>query len=79
MMKNPVETIGNLIEKQGISFISSVDENAITLIGSHAWENEEWVPVELTDYGPFTSFGTIENGILRTGLYTNPGVRFSKQ
>jgi general stress protein 26 len=27
MMKNPVETIGNLIEKQGVSFISSVDEN----------------------------------------------------
>jgi general stress protein 26 len=26
-MKNPVETIGNLIEKQGVSFISSVDEN----------------------------------------------------
>ena len=27
MMRNPQETIGNLIEKQGISFISSVDEN----------------------------------------------------
>jgi general stress protein 26 len=27
MMKNPVETIGNLIDKQGVSFISSVDEN----------------------------------------------------
>jgi general stress protein 26 len=27
MMKNPAETIGNLIEKQGVSFISSVDEN----------------------------------------------------
>ncbi|WP_010255850.1 pyridoxamine 5'-phosphate oxidase family protein [Treponema primitia] len=27
MIKNPVETIGNLIEKQGISFISSIDEN----------------------------------------------------
>ena len=27
MMKNPVETIGNLIEKQSLSFISSVDEN----------------------------------------------------
>ena len=26
-MKNPIETIGNLIEKQSISFISSVDEN----------------------------------------------------
>ncbi|MDR1452722.1 MAG: pyridoxamine 5'-phosphate oxidase family protein, partial [Candidatus Margulisbacteria bacterium] len=26
-MRNPAETIGNLIEKQGISFISSVDEN----------------------------------------------------
>jgi general stress protein 26 len=26
MMKNPVETIGGLIEKQGVSFISSVDE-----------------------------------------------------
>ena len=25
-MKNPVETIGNLIDKQSISFISSVDE-----------------------------------------------------
>jgi general stress protein 26 len=27
MMKNPRETIGNLIEKQPVSFISSVDEN----------------------------------------------------
>jgi general stress protein 26 len=27
MMKNPQETIGNLIEKQTVSFISSVDEN----------------------------------------------------
>ncbi|MDR1575530.1 MAG: pyridoxamine 5'-phosphate oxidase family protein, partial [Treponema sp.] len=27
MMKNPVEKIGNLIEKQGVSFISSVDEH----------------------------------------------------
>ena len=27
MMKNPQETIGNLIDKQGVSFISSVDEN----------------------------------------------------
>jgi general stress protein 26 len=27
MMKNSVETIGNLIEKQGVSFISSVDED----------------------------------------------------
>jgi general stress protein 26 len=27
MMRNPVETIGNLIEKQGVSFISSIDEN----------------------------------------------------
>jgi len=26
-MKNPVETIENLIEKQSVSFISSVDEN----------------------------------------------------
>ena len=26
-MKNPEETIGNLIEKQSVSFISSVDEN----------------------------------------------------
>ena len=26
-MKNPQETIGNLIDKQSISFISSVDEN----------------------------------------------------
>lgn len=26
MMRNPHETIGNLIEKQGISFISSIDE-----------------------------------------------------
>ncbi|MDR0598489.1 MAG: pyridoxamine 5'-phosphate oxidase family protein [Treponema sp.] len=27
MMKNPEATIGNLIDKQGISFIGSVDEN----------------------------------------------------
>ncbi|MDR1858805.1 MAG: pyridoxamine 5'-phosphate oxidase family protein [Treponema sp.] len=27
MMRNPAETIGNLIAKQGVSFISSVDEN----------------------------------------------------
>jgi hypothetical protein len=27
MMKNTQETIGNLIGKQGISFISSIDEN----------------------------------------------------
>ena len=27
MMRNPVETIGNLIEKQSVSFISSVDED----------------------------------------------------
>ncbi|MDR1301087.1 MAG: pyridoxamine 5'-phosphate oxidase family protein, partial [Treponema sp.] len=27
MMKNPQETIGNLIEKQTVSFISSIDEN----------------------------------------------------
>ncbi|MCL1911110.1 MAG: pyridoxamine 5'-phosphate oxidase family protein [Leptospirales bacterium] len=27
MMRNPAETIGKLIEKQGVSFISSVDEN----------------------------------------------------
>ena len=26
-MKNPVETIGNLIDKQSVSFISSIDEN----------------------------------------------------
>ena len=26
-MRNPVETIGNLIDKQSVSFISSVDEN----------------------------------------------------
>jgi len=26
-MRNPAETIGNLIAKQGVSFISSVDEN----------------------------------------------------
>ena len=26
-MKNPVETIGNLIDKQSVSYISSVDEN----------------------------------------------------
>jgi general stress protein 26 len=26
-MKNPVETIGNLIDKQGVSFISAVDAN----------------------------------------------------
>jgi len=27
MMRNPAETIGNLIDKQSVSFISSVDEN----------------------------------------------------
>jgi general stress protein 26 len=27
MMRNPEETIDNLIDKQGVSFISSVDEN----------------------------------------------------
>jgi general stress protein 26 len=27
MMRNPKETIGNLIDKQSVSFISSVDEN----------------------------------------------------
>jgi general stress protein 26 len=27
MMRNPQETLGNLIEKQGVSFISSVDED----------------------------------------------------
>jgi len=27
VMKNPMETIGNLIEKQSTSFISSIDEN----------------------------------------------------
>ena len=27
MMRNPTETIGNLIDKQSVSFISSVDEN----------------------------------------------------
>jgi general stress protein 26 len=27
MMRNPQETIGNLIEKQGISFISSIDDD----------------------------------------------------
>ena len=27
MMRNPEETIGNLIDKQGVSFISSIDEN----------------------------------------------------
>jgi general stress protein 26 len=27
MMKKPEETIGNLIDKQGVSFIGSVDEN----------------------------------------------------
>ena len=27
MMRNPAETIGNLIEKQSVSFISSIDEN----------------------------------------------------
>ena len=27
MMRNPVETIGNLIDKQSVSFISSVDGN----------------------------------------------------
>ncbi|MDR2081785.1 MAG: pyridoxamine 5'-phosphate oxidase family protein, partial [Campylobacteraceae bacterium] len=27
MMKNPEETIGNLIDKQSISFISSIDED----------------------------------------------------
>jgi len=27
MMRNPVETIGNLIDKQSVSFISSVDES----------------------------------------------------
>ena len=27
MMKNPAETIGNLIDKQSVSFISSVDES----------------------------------------------------
>jgi general stress protein 26 len=27
MMRNPQETIGNLIEKQGVSFISSVDKD----------------------------------------------------
>jgi general stress protein 26 len=27
MMRNPVETIGSLIDKQGVSFISSIDEN----------------------------------------------------
>ena len=26
-MRNPEETIGNLIDKQSVSFISSVDEN----------------------------------------------------
>ena len=26
-MKNPIETIGNLIDRQSVSFISSVDEN----------------------------------------------------
>ena len=26
-MRNPAETIGNLIDKQSVSFISSVDEN----------------------------------------------------
>jgi len=26
-MRNPVETIGNLIDKQSVSFISSIDEN----------------------------------------------------
>jgi general stress protein 26 len=27
MMKNPEKTIGSLIDKQGVSFISSIDEN----------------------------------------------------
>ena len=26
-MRDPVKTIGNLIDRQGVSFISSVDEN----------------------------------------------------
>lgn len=26
MMRNPEQTIGNLIDKQGVAFISSVDE-----------------------------------------------------
>jgi len=26
MMRNPIETIGNLIDKQGISFINSKDK-----------------------------------------------------
>jgi hypothetical protein len=30
-MKTPTETIGNLIDKQSVSFISSVDENRIAL------------------------------------------------
>jgi hypothetical protein len=28
MMKNQEETIGNLIDKPGVSFISSIDENS---------------------------------------------------
>jgi len=27
MMRNPEQTIGNLVDKQGVSFIASVDEN----------------------------------------------------
>ena len=28
-MRNPAETIGNLIDKQSVSFISSIDENVL--------------------------------------------------
>jgi hypothetical protein len=31
MMKNPQETVGNLIEKQTICFISSVDEDGFPI------------------------------------------------
>ena len=27
MMRNPEQTIGNLIDKQGVAFIASIDEN----------------------------------------------------
>jgi predicted pyridoxine 5'-phosphate oxidase superfamily flavin-nucleotide-binding protein len=51
MMRNPEQTIGNLIDKQKIAFIASVDENGfpnMKAISERDWQREQ-LPEQIRD------------------------------
>ena len=47
-MRNPKETIGNLIDKQSVSFISSVDENGFSMYYQGGMDGGDFIILKFT-------------------------------